>query len=53
MDRGQVQGRDESGSCGIRRSDGEIRELSLDELANVAGGAIAWTYTKQKPDGTR
>jgi hypothetical protein len=57
MDRVQVQGRDESGSCGIRHSDGEIRELSFNELANVAGamsGHIEWVYTPQKrADGTQ
>jgi hypothetical protein len=28
------------------------REIAADELNQVVGGAIQWTYTKQKPDGT-
>jgi hypothetical protein len=28
------------------------REITADELNQVVGGAIQWTYTKQKPDGT-
>lgn len=28
------------------------REITANELNKVVGGAIQWTYTKQKPDGT-
>jgi hypothetical protein len=28
------------------------REITADELNQVVGGAIEWTYTKQKADGT-
>jgi hypothetical protein len=28
------------------------REITADELNQVVGGAIQWTYTKQKADGT-